>query len=648
MFRITIVAAISFFGFLSASFAETPPVEHFARLPFLKQVQVSPGGKYFSAMLAAENRYLATVFEFTDDGPKAVYSAKEDDELWVRMFRWVNEDRIVLSLGYHGRRYRTDTVESRLYGLTVGENDLETLFYTGLGDVPAQFEDDIVSWMDHDPDHILVQYRASLSADFPTVFRVQVNQRRIHKTVQRQRNGIHDWYADAQGVVRAGRGFKRNNEKENKLIIRMSEDDDWRDISHRVSENAPDFYIHGFSERPNIAYVESGHQFDPGGLYEYDIETDSFGRLIFRDPSSEVAHIYSDPKTGKIRGILYGSEINNIEWLDEALKDEVRMLRAQFSDKTVRLLGESIDQNFAIFDISDTSAPSQYYIFDREGYRLIQLPILYPELANYEFAQIETTEYAARDGLSVPAYVTLPAGARSLEELKSAPFIILPHGGPTSRDFLRFDYWAQFLASRGYAVFQMNFRGSSGYGESFREAGARQWGQAMQDDITDGAQWLIERGYADADRIAIMGGSYGGYAALMGAVKTPDLYQCAISLAGVSDLPDLLHTARDFIGGKAGTRHIGNLWKDGDSLRENSPARRAEDIQIPVLLFHGEDDRVVDVLQSKKMRNALRRAGKEYEYIELPKGDHSLSLYSNRLTFLQETERFLGDCLKEQ
>ncbi|MEM1398020.1 MAG: prolyl oligopeptidase family serine peptidase, partial [Pseudomonadota bacterium] len=171
------------------------------------------------------------------------------------------------------------------------------------------------------------------------------------------------------------------------------------------------------------------------------------------------------------------------------------------------------------------------------------------------------------------------------------------------------------------------------------------WGQSMQDDITDGANWLVENGYADANRLAILGGSYGGYAALMGAVKTPDLYQCAVSFAGVTDLPARLKRIRAYIGGRAAEQYIGNLWTDRDKLRENSPALQADKITKPILLIHGEDDRIVDVNQSRKMRGALKRRNKDFKYIELPNGSHGLRTYKNRLTFLKETEAFLSDCL---
>src|SRR5690606_36518700 len=186
---------------------------------------------------------------------------------------------------------------------------------------------------------------------------------------------------------------------------------------------------------------------------------------------------------------------------------------------------------------------------------------------------------------------SLPPGTAAKPE-RPLPTVIFPHGGPQSRDVAAFDPLVQLMTSRGYAVFQLNFRGSTGYGREFREAGHRQWGQAMQDDVTDGTRWLIGEGYSDSDRICIVGWSYGGYAALMGAVKEPDLYRCASSIAGVTDLPATLRHRRPFLLGNIPTRFIGDLWKGRASLRENSPVNRAADFHVPVLLAHGTRDRV--------------------------------------------------------
>lgn len=643
--RLLLAATLLFAPTLSFA-AQMPAVEDFARLPLLKQVRISPGGKYMSAKVANENVYNGLVYKFTDEGPVITNGVAEDEKRWVRKLRWVNEDRLVLSVGFNSIRRGTDTVESRLLSLPAEGGKPIPLFSYNNVIIPVQFEDDIVSWLDHDPEHILIQYRKEPTTRSPHVMRVAVNKRRLHKTAQTLKSGIYDWQADTKGVVRAGRGYKDQGETKPYLIIRKNVEDTWRDISHRIGEGAPDFSIRGFySDDPNIAYVESTHEHDLGALYEYDIEKDAFGPMIFRSTSSEVGRLYLSPNNGAIRGIGYGAEQESIIWLDSAIKAEIKAIENIFPDKSVTLIRESIDQKFAVYDISGALDPGRYYIFDRENPRLSALPPQYPELEQHTLSPVIAQQYQARDGLQIKAYVTLPTGAASLDAVKNAPFVILPHGGPHARDFLQFDYWAQFLASRGYGVLQMNFRGSSGAGQTFREAGQKQWGQAMQDDITDGAQWLVQQGYADPDRLAIMGGSYGGYAALMGAVKTPDLYQCAISFAGISDLPAVVRRSREYIGGKAAANYIGRLWQDRQYLKENSPAQRADEVKVPVLLIHGKDDRIVDVNQSKKMRRALKAANKTVEYIELDRGDHYLSLYKNRLKFLTQTERFLKTCL---
>jgi dipeptidyl aminopeptidase/acylaminoacyl peptidase len=217
----------------------------------------------------------------------------------------------------------------------------------------------------------------------------------------------------------------------------------------------------------------------------------------------------------------------------------------------------------------------------------------------------------------------------------------MPHGGPGVRDFSSFDTLVQMFTSRGYAVLQMNYRGSSGYGKEFQEAGHRQWGQAMQDDVTDGTRWLAAEGIADPKRTCIVGWSYGGYAALMGAVKEPSLYACVVSIAGVSDLRALISSNRRYVNGRIFTRNIGDGWRDRRSLEENSPVNGAGRIQAPVLLAHGTDDRVVPVQQTTDMAKALDRAGKPYEYVELDDADHSVMRGPERLKLFTAVDAFV-------
>jgi dipeptidyl aminopeptidase/acylaminoacyl peptidase len=239
----------------------------------------------------------------------------------------------------------------------------------------------------------------------------------------------------------------------------------------------------------------------------------------------------------------------------------------------------------------------------------------------------------ARDGTPVPAYLTLPPGGQR----KGLPTVILPHGGPWSRDTGAPHYWVQFLVSRGYAVLQPNFRGSSGHGDRYLAAGFEQWGLAMQNDLVDGLDWLVEQGIADPERVCMVGGSYGGYAALVAAYQIPERLRCAVSFAGVSDLDGVVERMRNFRFGELGVARI----QEGDARRRSSPIHNVERIGVPLLLVHGDVDRSVLVEQSRSLADALEAAGKPFRYIEQTNGDHYLSLQAHRLEFLEALEGFL-------
>jgi dipeptidyl aminopeptidase/acylaminoacyl peptidase len=266
-------------------------------------------------------------------------------------------------------------------------------------------------------------------------------------------------------------------------------------------------------------------------------------------------------------------------------------------------------------------------------------------LVNAPLGEVREFTYKARDGYEIPAFVTLPAGAGD----KQLPMVVLPHGGPESRDVRCFDWLAQFLASRGYAVLQPQFRGSTGYGEAHRKAGYRQWGRLMQDDVTDGVKALIEQGIADPKRVCIVGASYGGYAALAGAAFTPELYACAVSINGISNLSAMLNFEEAYAGKESDSVRY---WKDHIGLKTSpevlsrSPARAATNVRAAVLLLHGVNDSVVPIAQSREMASALKSLGKAHTLIELPGEDHWLSRSDSRTRVLTEMEAFLATHLR--
>lgn len=291
----------------------------------------------------------------------------------------------------------------------------------------------------------------------------------------------------------------------------------------------------------------------------------------------------------------------------------------------------------------EASRPAQYFTMDWASGQLGRIADTQPDLEKASLSTPRRIALRSRDGLRLEGYLTLPPAEEGRAPARPLPAVLLPHGGPAAADSARYDHWTQFLASRGWAVMQLDFRGSTGYGQDFREAGRRRWGLEMQNDLADGLRWLVGQGIADPGRVCIVGASYGGYAALMGAVNDPALYRCVASFAGPTDLRDLLSHAQHFQGYELGAEaEIGTWWGDREKLRSTSPALRAADIRVPVLLIHGANDAVVPVEQSRDMARALADARHaDARYVELPLGDHALSREEDRLRVLTELERFL-------
>ena len=629
-----------------ASVAE-PAIEAFAKMPTFTDVKTSPGGEYVATRQFLGSRYVVSLFRFVDGRLEYFYGFGENATYSVAWFEWVSPNRLLVSVAFtatRAGRSRVQTQERRLFSLDAETTEMVGLFRTQTDETPIQIQDRVVSFLPDDPKHILVQYYSRGNQN-PGIYRVNVTKMTGHKRITGNRKGVDWWMADSKGDVRLGEGVRSSGDK--RLIIRRKDSKDWSDFSDRVNVPGETFDVVGFSDEPDTVYVRSNHEGDPLGLYSFNIDTDTFGPLIYKHEFVDVSSVDIDEDTGDLMSVNFvDDDVRTIILAERPISDNIRDLNDQYPSVDISVNSVSSDGNYAVLLLYEEGAAGTFYIYDSIENRLSAMPPQYPDLAQVALGKTFSTEYAARDELVIPTFITLPAEYQSLDDAKDLPFIIHPHGGPGARDFMRFSFDVQYFVSRGYGVLQMNFRGSTGYGQAFKEAGDREWGQAMQDDITDGVAWLLESNYADADRIAIVGGSYGGYAALMGVVKTPDLYQCAVSFAGVTDLPELIRDQRKFIGGRNATRFIGERWSDRKMLAHNSPARRAEEITVPVLLIHGEEDTVVEIDQSEKMAKQLKKHGKEHKFVVLETGDHHHSLYENRLTYLREMDQFLNTCLQ--
>jgi dipeptidyl aminopeptidase/acylaminoacyl peptidase len=367
--------------------------------------------------------------------------------------------------------------------------------------------------------------------------------------------------------------------------------------------------------------------------------------ILMEDPERDVMSVNYDWRTLAPESIYLSGGSEPLRWLNKPMEARFTSAARAFPGTTEHSYEESQDHSRALVVVGAPSHAPVNYIVDFSTHKATIIGEEYPALAGVTLGETSRIEYKARDGTTIPAFQTLPPGTSG----RNLPLIVLPHGGPHSSDSFTFNWMVQFLATRGYAVLQPQFRGSTGYGHDFEHAGDRQWGGLMQDDVTDGVKTLIESGVADPHRVCIVGGSYGGYAALAGAAFTPDLYACAVSIAGISDLQALMGFESRTHGEDSDTVAA---WKAElgpmQALASKSPARAAAAIRAPVLLIHGVDDTVVPISQSEVMDRELKRAGKKSTLVKLPGEDHWLSRSETRIRVLKELEAFLATNLKAQ
>ncbi len=437
------------------------------------------------------------------------------------------------------------------------------------------------------------------------------------------KGGISLWKVDVHsGSVEAVRAGEEVHEDfaPGVLVVRYD---------HRAAA-ADDFDVLGPADGPgHKAYVSLQPRGEADGdtasLRIYD-----FDRKTLSDPQwaalpYDISDIVYHEGDRALAGVCYTADSYLCDFKDAKLEADYKKARAVFDDRAgLTPLSMSDDGRYWLFGVRSPTDPGAYYVYDRQTGAMTLAANRHPDLTPKRLATMEAFKYRARDGMMIPAYLTHPPGAPAG---KALPLIVMPHGGPEARDSLDFDIWAEFFATRGYLVLQPNFRGSAGYGRKYAEAGYGQWGGKMNDDITDGVQQLIKSGRADKSRICIFGASFGGYAALYGGAKTPDLYKCVASFAGVADLNALVEWEHSTKGHESryryAVRSIGDPSKEGARLAAASPVTYASGYKLPVLLIHGADDPSVPVAQSKLMQAALSKAGKDVRLVVYPHEGHT-------------------------
>ena len=633
-------------AFATSATAQTPadiPAEHFAELPGFAQAQFSPNGKYLAYMYPLEGRWNMIVHEFATKKNTRVPPPGDLDYNWLR---WANDTSIVYSLTFSAERDLTETTETRLVGFDLTTNKTTPLIIPaektgGAGGRTvrdkygnAQIQDRVIDWLPDEPNHILV----SLDEDHDgthEVRRIDVRNGR-YKIVQKWTEGIQHWMTDNSGEVRMGWGLDSVN---NFTHVLKNDDGEWVHLTSEPWYADTSWDPHGFSPDGANLLVAGFEGSDTMFYALLDPSTGTVGEVVGSDERFDMAGIARHPTSGQPVGISYWDDGGRkVNYFDEDMAKLQRSIDRALATTRNYIASMTADERKVLIVASNDREAGMVLIWDRDAGSMEPFGWYYQKLDTEQMSPVKSVTYEARDGTAIPAYLTIPKD----REPTGLPAVVLPHGGPHVRDTGGFDWLTQFLVSRGYVVLQPNYRGSEGYGYSYERAGRKQWGGLMQDDVDDGAKWLVSEGIVDADRIAIAGGSYGAYSAAMGLIKSPGLYQCGIGFNGVYNLPQLIVDDKKYVGGSLWTRSIG---LEDEGAKAVSPVHRADEMSGPFLMVHANDDARAQPYHARDLAKALERRDKPHRLVMVERGGHSLYDETSRVTLLNEMETFLASCI---
>jgi dipeptidyl aminopeptidase/acylaminoacyl peptidase len=595
-------------------------VRDFFRRPERSAYQLSPDGKQLAFRGRHNGRQNIFVQSLDPAGPPRPLTDERDRD--VPGYFWKGNGHIVYVKDFGGDE------NFRVLAVPIDGSAVKDL--TPYDGVRAR----IVSDLEDDPDHLLLSHNRRDRKVFD-VFRVNIRTGTETQVAQNPGN-IVGWGTDHAHKLRIAVATDGVNQQ---VLYRDDESQPFRTIVNTDFRDrvAPLFFT--FDNRQ--LYVSSNRGRDKAAIFEFDPQTGREGKLIYEHPDVDVASLGFSRLRKVLTVVNFNTTRPGRHYLDKdaaALRADIERLLPGYE---VVIGSMSRDEQRMVVGTYNDRTRGARHLYDRRTKKLEPLGQETPWLAEADMAPMRPVSYKARDGLTIPAYLTLPVGMAP----KNLPVVIHPHGGPSARDGWGFDSVAQFLANRGYAVLQPNFRGSTGYGRAFWTAGFKQWGRAMQDDLTDGVNWLIAQGIADPKRVAIYGASYGGYATLAGLTFTPDLYAAGVSMVGPSNISSLLAAIPPYWKPMAEMMYeqVGHPEKDKDLLRAASPLFSAERIKAPLFVAQGARDPRVPKSESDQIVEALRKRNVPVQYLVKDNEGHGFANEENRFEFFEAMEKFLRE-----
>lgn len=602
--------------------AQKPPViplEDFFKNPEKSSFNLSPDGKYISYMAPYESRM--NIFVQKVGSQKALRITSETDRDIAGYF-WANNSRILFLKDIGGDE------NFALYGVDINGKNARCL--TCFEGVRTQIIDDL----EDQPDFVIV----GLNKRNPMVFdpyRLNIKTGEMVMLAENPGN-IQGWMTDHEGKLRVATAIVDGVNSQ--LLYRDNENEEFRPlITTNFKETlSPEFFT--FDNKKLYATSNIGR--DKSVAVVYDPATLSETEVLFENPDYDLSGLSYSRKRKVLTAASYVSWKRERHFFDKQTKDIFENLEKLLPGYEISISSsDKAEEKYIVRTYSDKSLGA-YYFYDLKKNHLTKIQEVSPWIDEKQMADIKPIQYRARDGKVIHGYLTLPKGV----EPKNLPVVINPHGGPWARDNWGFNPEVQFLANRGFAVLQMNFRGSTGYGREFLESSFKQWGLNMQNDITDGVYWLIEQGIADKNRIAIYGASYGGYATLQGIVVTPTLYAAAVDYVGVSNLFTFMQTIPPYWKPMLDMMYemVGNPEKDKIQFEATSPALNAHRIMTPLFVAQGAKDPRVNIAESDQIVEAMKKRGVEVEYMVKENEGHGFHNEENRFDFYRAMEKFLN------
>ena len=615
-----LIAAMSF---VASAPAQTPippkiPLRDFFRNPETTAYQLSPSGDYFAFLKPYESRLNIWVQRRQGGEPTRITSVTDRD---ISGFAWKGDKYLL---------YAKDNGGDENYHLYAADRDGQAVReLTPFEGVKVRIVDDLE---DH-PTDVIIEMNKRNKEVFDA-YRLNVETGDM-KVVAENPGNISGWMTDHDGNLRVATTTDGVNTS---LLYRKTDQDPWKPILTTNFKETFDPQFFTFDNQNLYGVSNLGR--DKSAVVEFDLGSGKETKVLYENPEVDVSGLAYSRKRKVLTSAFYTTSKAERHFFDKQAEELYHTLEQKLPGYEVLVVSTNKNEDlFIVRTLSDRSLGA-FYLYDLKSGGLTKIADRNPWLQEDQLAEMKPIEFQSRDGLTIHGYLTLPKG----RDPKNLPVVVNPHGGPWARDAWGFNPEVQFLANRGYAVLQVNYRGSTGYGRRFWEASFKQWGGTMQDDLTDGVNWLVSQGIADPKRVAIYGGSYGGYAVLEGLTKNPDLYAAGVDYVGVSNLFTFLKTVPPYWKPYLDMMYemVGNPQTDKSWFEAHSPALNADKIKAPLFVAQGAKDPRVNINESNQIVEALKKRGVDIQYMVKPNEGHGFHNEENRFDFYEAMEAFLG------